>query len=137
MANPAKVRMMLRTYGKQLTSAKRLARFRRALKLSRSQDEVTISRDAKRRELVERIAKEIIENLIVSNTENPMVHRIVSQLESETGKHYVFEYPIDGYDVQILQETEKGPHEITGDERLHVMRRLWDITLESVDQTML
>ncbi len=137
MANPAKVRMMLRTYGKQLTSAKRLARFRRALKLARSQDEVTISRDAKRRELVERIAKEIIENLIVSNTENPMVHRILHRLESETGKHYVFEYPLDGFDVQILEETERGPNEVIGDERLHVMRRLWDITLESVDQTML
>ncbi len=128
---------MLRTYGKQLTSAKRLARFRRALQLTRSQDEVTISRDAKRRELVERIAKEIIENLIVSNTENPIVHRILGRLESETGKQYMFEYPLDGMDVQIFEDTEKGPNEVIGEERLQVMRHLWDITLDSVDQTML
>lgn len=137
MANPANVRRMLRTYGKQLTSAKRLARFRRALQLTRSQDEVTISRDAKRRELVERIAKEIIENLIVSNTENPIVHRILGRLESETGKQYMFEYPLDGMDVQIFEDTEKGPNEVIGEERLQVMRHLWDITLDSVDQTML
>jgi len=137
LANPANVRRMLRTYGKQLTSAKRLARFRRALQLTRSQDEVTISRDAKRRELVERIAKEIIENLIVSNTENPIVHRILGRLESETGKQYMFEYPLDGMDVQIFEDTEKGPNEVIGEERLQVMRHLWDITLDSVDQTML
>lgn len=128
---------MLRTYGKQLTSAKRLARFRRALKLSGSQDEVTISREAKRRELVERIAREIIENLIVSNTDNPMVHRILGQLESETGTHYVFEYPLDGFDVQIIKSTADGANEVQGVERHEVMQRLWEITLANVDQTML
>jgi hypothetical protein len=128
---------MLRTYGKQLTSAKRLARFRRALRLSRSQDEVTISREAKRRELVERIAREIIENLIVSNTDNPVVGSILHQLEHETGKQYVFEYPLDGMDVQILHDTQNGPSEVTGPERQEVMQRLWEITLARVDATML
>lgn len=137
MTNPAKIRLMLRTYGKQITSAKRLARFRRALKLTYSQDEVTISREAKRRGLVERIAKEIIENLIVSNTENPMVGSILHQLEEETGKQYVFEYPLDGYDVQILHDASGSPSEVTGPERQEVMQRLWEITLARVDATML
>jgi len=137
LVNHANVRMMLRTYGKQLTSAKRLARFRRALQLSHSQDEVTISREAKRRELVERIAREIIENLIVSNTDNPVVGKILHQLEHETGKHYVFEYPLDGTDVQILHDTQTGANEVTGPERQEVMQRLWQITLARVDETML
>lgn len=137
MTNPANVQKMLQTYGKQLTSAKRLARFRRALKLSRSQDEVTISREAKRRELVERIAREIIENLIVSNTENPVVGSILQQLEHETGKQYVFEYPLDGMDVQILHDAQGGPNEVIGPERQEVMQRLWKITLARVDATML
>ena len=59
LAQPVNVRLMLRTYGKQLTSASRLARFKRALALSGAQDMVSISREARRKELVERIAQEI------------------------------------------------------------------------------
>jgi len=83
--NPAEVRNMLRTYGKQLTSAKRLARFRRALNRSESSDVVTISREARRRELIEKVSREIIENLIVSGNENPVVSDILEQLELDFG----------------------------------------------------
>lgn len=137
MAAPAQVNRMLKTYGRQLSNAKRLARFRRALMLSKSQDEIDISRQARRRELVQRISKEIIENLIVSGTENPMVQDILDQLEQETGRKYLFEYPLDGRDVQILYETEEGPREVTGEETVHTMRRLWEITLARVEATML
>lgn len=136
-ANPANVRRMLRTYGKQLTSAKRLARFRRALKMSQAQDEVSISRQAKRRMLVERIAQEIIENLIVSNTDNPVVGEILDQLQRDFGERFMFEYPLDGGDVQLLRDSENGPMEITGEEKHHVLKRLWEITLVKVDETML
>lgn len=128
---------MLRTYGRQLTSAKRLARFRRALRAAGSEDEVEISRRARRKELVEKIAREIIENLIVSNTDNPMVAEIVNDLERQTGTRYLFEYPLDGTDVQILKETANGPLVVTGEERLRTMQRLWDMTVEKVDRTML
>jgi hypothetical protein len=126
---------MLRTYGKQLTNAKRLARFRQALGESPPLDDV--ARQAKRRELVERIAREIIENLIVSSTHSPIVVAILDQLEREFGCQYVFEYPVDGNDVQILRETNHGPFEVAGSERNKVMRRLWEVTLSKVDDTML
>ena len=131
----ANVRNMLRTYGKQLTSAKRLARFKQALGGSEPEDNV--SKQAKRRELVQRIAHEVIENLIVNSTQSPVVAAIHDQLESEFGHRYLFEYPVDGTDVQILRETEHGPLDVEGSERNKVMRRLWEITLSKVDNTML
>ena len=126
---------MLRTYGKQLTSAKRLARFRQALGGSRPEDNV--SKQAKRRELVQRIAHEVIESLIVNATHSPVVAAILGQLESEFGHRYLFEYPVDGTDVQILRETEHGPLDVAGTERDEVMQRLWEITVSKVDDTML
>ena len=126
---------MLRTYGKQLTSAKRLARFRQALGASPPMDDV--ARQAKRRELVERIAHEVIENLIVNTTHSPVVEAILDQLEREFGQRYLFEFPVDGTDVQILRETQQGPLDVLGNERDKVMRRLWEITLSKVDDTML
>jgi len=126
---------MLRTYGKQLTSAKRLARFRQAMGASPERDDV--AKQAKRRELVERIAHEIIENLIVNTEQSPVVAAVTQQLQAEFGHRFIFEYPVDGGDVQILREMEHGISELQGAERNTVMRRLWEITLSKVDETML
>lgn len=134
-AMSANVRTMLRTYGKQLSNAKRLARFRQAIGGQEPLDDV--ARQAKRRELTQRIAHEVIENLIVNASPSPVVKAVLDQLERDTKKKLVFEYPIEGGDVQILQETHSGPQEITGPERDKVLRQLWEITLSKVDGTML
>ncbi|MCJ2163190.1 DVU0524 family FlgM-associated protein [Pseudodesulfovibrio sp. S3] len=134
-APSANVRTMLRTYGKQLTSAKRLARFRQALGDIEPMDD--IAKQAKRRELVQRISHEVIENLIVNSSHSPVVKAVLAQLEQEFGHRYVFEYPLDGGDVQIIKETQQGPLDVEGTERNKVMRRLWEITLSKVDGTML
>jgi len=137
VVQPVDVRLMLRTYGKQLTSAKRLARFKRALALSGAQDMVSISREARRKELVERIAQEVIENLLVNGQDNPVVTRVLADLEQELGERVLFDYPLDGGEVQILRLTPEGPQEIIPDEKMRIMRRLWEITLSNVDDTML
>ena len=134
-AMSANVRTMLRTYGKQLSSAKRLARFRQAIGGMEPLDDV--ARQAKRRELIQRIAHEVIENLIVNASPSPVVKDVLAQLERDTGERFVFEYPIEGGDVQILRETQSGPQEVTGPERDRIMRRLWEIALSKVDGTML
>jgi hypothetical protein len=137
LVQPVNVRLMLRTYGKQLTSAKRLARFKRALALSGAQDMVSISREARRKELVERIAQEVIENLLVNGQDNPVVTRVLTDLEQELGERVLFDYPLDGGEVQILRMTPEGPQGILPDEKMRIMRRLWEITLNNVDDTML
>jgi len=136
-AQPVNVRLMLRTYGKQLTSAKRLARFKRALSLSGAQDMVSISREARRKELVERISQEVIENLLVNGQDNPVVNKVLATLEQELGERVLFDYPLDGGEVQILRETAEGPQEVAQDEKMRIMRRVWEITMSSVDETML
>jgi len=137
VVHPVNVRLMLRTYGRQLTSAKRLARFKRALVLSGAQDQVSISREAKRRELVERIAQEVIENLLVNGQENPVVTGVLEDLEQDLGERVLFDYPLDGGEVQLLRQTEAGPEEIAPEEKVRILRRLWEITLDRVDGTML
>lgn len=137
VVHPVNVRLMLRTYGKQLTSAKRLARFKRALVLSGAQDLVSISREAKRRELVERVAQEVVENLLVNGQENPVVSGVLEDLEQDLGERVLFDYPLDGGEVLILRQTEEGPQEVDPEEKMHILRRLWEITLDRVDGTML
>ncbi|WP_245588368.1 DVU0524 family FlgM-associated protein [Desulfocurvus vexinensis] len=126
---------MLRTYARQLTSARRLARFRRSL--PGADDEATVSRQVKRRLLVEQVSREIVENLVVTGSENQTVQSILTALDSEFGEQLQFQYPPAAIDLQVFRMTDQGPVEVTGPEKQTVFKRLWEITLEKVDDTML
>ncbi|MDY7002038.1 MAG: DVU0524 family FlgM-associated protein [Thermodesulfobacteriota bacterium] len=136
-ASPLQVRNMLRTYGRQLTRARRLARFRRSLALAGAEDEVAFSKEAKRRSLVERVAREIVENLLVSGAENPVVLEIKERLDAEFKQKFEFQYPPSELDMRIFRETEHGPGEVSTGEKNRILTRLWEITLEKVNDTML
>ena len=137
-ANPALLRNMLRTYGRQITTARRLARYRRSLQAAGAQDQVEISREAKRRELVQKVAAEIVESLIVTGSENPVVEDIKKELEAAFKMKFYFAYPPEDQDLQIFKVlSEKNAVEVTGSERVTILERLWHIALEKVDETML
>ena len=137
-AIPYQVSAMLRTYGRQVTTARRLARYRRSLRAAGAEDEVRISREAKRRELVGRVAAEIVENCIVAGSDSPVVTEIKAELEEELGFPLVFAYPPEDQEMQIFRhDPGGGPELIEGEEKVAVMRRLWELALEKVDATML
>ena len=136
-AIPYQVSAMLRTYGRQVTTARRLARFRRSLQPV-DDEETLISREAKRRELVGRVAAEIVENCIVTGSDTPVVEDIKADLEEELGFPLVFAYPPEEQEMQIFRtDGPDGPQEITGEFKTAVFRRLWELALEKVDETML
>ena len=137
-AIPYQVRAMLRTYGRQVTTSRRLARYRRTLQAAGVEDEVRISREAKRRELVGRVAAEIVENCIVTGSDTPIVEDIKSELEGELGYPLLFAYPPEDQELQLFRlDTENGPEELVGEEKALVFKRLWELALEKVDETML
>ena len=137
-ANPALVRNMLRTYGRQITTARRLARYRRTLRAAEAEDQVAISREAKRRELVHKGAAEIVESLIVTGSDNPVVVDILKELETTFRTRFVFAYPPEDQDLQIFKvRGENDAEEVSGAERVRVLETLWHIALEKVDETML
>jgi len=137
-AIPNQVRAMLRTYGRQVTTARRLARYRRSLRAAEAEDEVSISRQAKRQELIGRVAAEIVENCIVTGSDSPVVEDIKAALEGELGFPLVFAYPPEEQEMQIFRLIPgKEPEAIKGEAKEAIMRRLWELALEKVDETML
>jgi hypothetical protein len=137
-ANPALLRNMLRTYGRQATTARRLARYRRSLQAAGAQDQVEISREARRRELVHKVAAEIVESLIVTGSENPVVEDIKKELELAFRTKFTFVYPPEEQDLQIFKILGANEAvEVTGPERVRVLEKLWHVALEKVDETML
>ena len=137
-AIPYQVRAMLRTYGRQVTTARRLARYRRSLLALDGEDASGASREAKRRELVGRVAAEIVENCLIAGSDTPVVAEIKAELEEELGFPVVFAYPPEEQEMQIFRADPGGAHELlTGEVKSAVLQRLWELALEKVDATML
>ncbi|MGE4439888.1 MAG: DVU0524 family FlgM-associated protein [Desulfomicrobium sp.] len=135
--NPFLVKNVVRTYDQHQETGRRIARFKKYMDRSGQGDSVSISKEAKRRQLVEKVAGEIVDNLIGSDTTNPVVREIKSQMAKEFGKEVLFRYPSDGSGLQILKQTDQGVTELTNGEKDAFMRRLWEIALTRVNETML
>ena len=129
-------RQMLLNYGKQLIAARRLARYEQFIGHSHpaSSEELL----ARRRAMVERITREIIDNLLFSGSENEIVVKVRERLSQEMGEEYIFRYPPAETDFLIFRKTEDGSEEeLTRSERGPLMENLWNVALRTVDETML
>ena len=135
--NPFLVKNVVRTYDQHQDTGRRIARFKKYMDRAGQEDSVSISKEAKRRQLVEKVAREIVDNLIGSDSTNPVVRDIKQQLMSEFGGDMVFRYPSDGSGLQVLKKTDQGVSELTNGQKDAFMRRLWEIALSRVNETML
>jgi hypothetical protein len=135
--NPFLVKNVMRTYDQHQEAGRRIARFKKYMDRAGQQDSVSISKEAKRRQLVEKVAGEIVDNLIGSDTANPVVREIKAQMAKEFGQDVLFRYPSDGNGLQILKKTAQGVAELTNGEKDAFMRRLWEVALTRVNETML
>lgn len=129
-------RQMLLRYSRQLVAARRLARYDKML--GRSPRYGAEAAEAKRSAMVERVAREIMENLIFSGSDNPVVQEVQARLAEEAGEDYIFRYPPAEQDFQVFRTDSDGEEvELSQGEKQVVMGRLWDVTLRTVDATML
>lgn len=130
------IRNMLHQYDRQLVTARRLARYRQALRASTG-EEPAVSAEVKRRIMVERVARELFENLLFTGSETPMVQMVQSALEEAFGVAITFQYPPGSLDLVVFRGSPDGPVEVTSMEKEVILDRAWQITLEKVDDTML
>ena len=130
------VRAMLRQYDKQLIAGRRISRY---MGLSRAQDgdESATSPSVKRQAMIERVSREIVENLIFVGSPNPIVQEIKEELEKALNMKLTFTFPVGMMDMQILKETPNGQEPVSGSELGEVLDKLWEITLDKVSATML
>ncbi len=128
-------RQMLLQYGRQLVAARRVARYEQLVGRTGAGPQDAA---AQRRAMVERITREIMENLIFSGSDNPVVREVHDALARETGETHVFRYPPGSLEVQVFRVMPDGTEEeLRPEDKRTLMGRLWDVTLRTVDATML
>lgn len=135
--NPVLIKNVLRTYDRQLVNGRRIARLARYLGGTQAEGLDAHSREMKRRRLVEKVAREIVENLITADSDNPMVEEIKQTLSQELDTELIFHYPPTGEEMKIFAQGSEGPEELSKEQREQVLGKLWEITLNKVNETML
>jgi predicted DNA-binding WGR domain protein len=129
-------RAMLRTYGRQLTTARRLARYLQSQRPAGEEEAQALARAARRKMLVEQVSREIVENLLVTGSENETVREIRQELEAACGP-IELTYPPAELGLRVFRPGEEGPVEIVAQEKQEILATLWAITLAKVDRSML
>ena len=127
-------RNMLLQYDRQLVTARRLARLKAEL---RERMPAAVPTETKRRDMVEHVARELLDNLLFTGSDNPVVREVRQELNRTLHGEYSFRYPPGEVDVRIFREEPDGSRELTSEERKHILAALWEITLAKVDATML
>ena len=128
---------MLLQYGRQMTTARRLARHRQAMRLACGWQEEP-SPEEKRKLMVSRVTGEIVENLLLTGSDNPVVREVKNRLNEALGEELVFHYPPGELDMVILRNDENNGHkEVSPEEKGKIMGLLWRIAEATVDETML
>jgi hypothetical protein len=102
---------------------------------------VRAARFARRRSMVERVSREIVENLVFAENKSELVEEILQTLYEEVGRTVTFSYCLPDMDVRldvrIFARGANGDKEVSAIERDDILKRLWRITLAKVDETML
>ncbi|MDR2696091.1 MAG: hypothetical protein LBC79_06900 [Deltaproteobacteria bacterium] len=131
------VRNMLRQYERQLLNARRLARYRMALRLAQGDAEPPEPKEVLRRRMVEKVAREMYEHLLFTGSENPVAESIRQDLSASAGARLHFQYTPGEAALQLVREGSLGPEEVSQHEKARLLEKLWHITLAKVDETML
>lgn len=128
---------MLLQYGRQLTTARRLARHRQAMRLAAGHIPEQ-SPEEKRKLMVSRVTGEIVENLLLTGSDNPIVTEVRDRLNDALGEEMFFRYPPGELDMLIYRLDGNGmEQEVSAEEKGRIMGLLWSIAERTVSETML
>ncbi|MBE6441190.1 MAG: hypothetical protein E7022_02505 [Desulfovibrio desulfuricans] len=135
-ATMTRMRIMLQGYEQQLLAARRLARFRVRRRLAAGENPNDPDPSVNRREMVEKVARELYETLIYTGSDNPVVEDIRRELGREVGQEVQFTYPPGGR-LRIVGQGPDGLEALPEDKLRASRNALWRITRQKISESML
>jgi len=132
---PYLVQQAISEYDHRTRQGRQLARIKKILR----EDTVSISPEAKRKFMVQQVATEVIENLLPSKSNHPIVKEIMQELEKEFQEKFTFKVEPDSGDhrLQLNVYQKDSLLKLPPARAKQVLQRLWEITINKIDQTML
>lgn len=130
------MRNMLHQYGRQLVTSRRLARYHQVLRMNAG-IAPEMSPEMRRRIMVERVSRELFDNLLFTGSDNPVVGEVRRELAQALGEAVTFRYPPGQLDIAITKDGPSGQIEVSPEERGRILSQVWTIIRNRVDATML
>lgn len=124
---------ILKSYTRQQTTSRNIEKLKKTFILPKSSDSVTLSMEGKRQQMAESITKEVVHNLLTSNTNNSFIKEIKADLEKEFATGLDFQF--SPKENQIIVRKENG-EEIAKDTQKEIIDRLWEITSNKVQEIL-
>ena len=129
---------ILKAYGKQLSLSRRGPKHKELSPVNRSES-ITISGEAKRKSVIEKVTEDIVDRIVHSGPQNAMEREAFQELENEFGKELATEELGNMELVFKVIDRENGEELKTLSlEDSNVLKtRLAEITKDKVDNNML
>ena len=131
------VHNVLRAYGKQLSLGKRGIRAKNTMP-SNQADSITISAEARRKAVIEKVASDIVDRVVQSGPRDSIEHEALQELESEYGSRLIPDEDESTELVFKVIDRQKGEEikKLSIEDSKALKTRLEEITKKKVDSTM-
>ena len=130
------MRNMLHHYGRQLVTSRRLARYHQVLRINAGVAP-EMSPEMRRKIMVDRVSKELFENLMFTGGDNPVLEEVRKELGQAVGESVSFCYPPGQLDIDIMKDGPAGQIAVSSEEKARILGQVWAIIRARVDATML
>lgn len=97
----------------------------------------TMSTEMKRKIMIERVARDLFETLLLTDDNMPVANDVRQSLNSEFGEKLFFQTMLGSMNVSILRQTSGGREELSPAQQAQVLDRAWALTLDKVEETLL
>lgn len=131
------VHNVLRAYGRQLALSKR-AGGNKHLSQDKPSDSITISADARRKAVIEKVTADIVERVVHSGPRDALEHEVLNELQDEYGNDLALEQGDASELVFKVIDRENGEQikTLSLEDSEVLKNRLEQITKRKVDATM-
>lgn len=123
------VQHILRAYTQQLSTKSRISKEKLAKQVGQ-RDEVTISKESKKMLIIDKIAEEIVSQLVSGSPRNETGKAILKRLSQEYGQPLdVTSEDGEGMVFRVLSENNGGPQEYLSPQENNALRqKLYEVT---------
>jgi len=123
----------IQKYHIQQSRSKRIWALKNLLTPQLSEDKVSLSEKGKRKELISRLTKEVVNNLINAKNQPEIVQEIKQELEHEYGHKLFFKFDPKEKSLTVRREDKR---QLSETEQEELIKKLWDITYKKLNSVL-
>ena len=123
----------IQKYHIQQSRSKRIWALKKLFTPQLSEDKVSLSEKGKRKELISRLTKEVVNNLINAKNQPEIVQEIKQELEHEYGHKLFFKFDPKEKSLTVRREDKR---QLSETEQEELIKKLWDITYKKLNSVL-